>query len=579
MHQFLTAPIHQSTKSRTIFWFSLALTFATIYGGMVLQQAFTGEYVIQDDARQHIFWMQRFIDPGLFPNDLIADYFQTVAPWGYTNLYRLMTWVGITPILLHKLSPIILGLITTAYCFGITIELFPVPIAGFLSSLLLNHYIWMRDDVVSGTAVAFVYPFFTAFLYYLLRRNLFGSCLAIALEGIFYPQAVLISSGILILQLCHWKKWQVYLSHQRKDYLFSGICLIVALIVMLIYALKSNGYGPVITADAARQMPEFLTKGKSEFFTQEFGHFWFSGQRSGMLPRLGTTLPLIASFFLPFILLLNSKIVPLKAVTKNLGYLLQITIASLAMFFIAHLFLFRLHLPSRYTEHSLRIVTAIAAGIAIALIIDALLNWGKKPGKIAPNKPILSLILAGGLIALVVLEPTWLKRFPRTDYVVGSVPQVYEFFAQQPKDILIASVAEEVNNIPAFSQRSILIGGEGYPVPYHTGYYRQIRDRTLDLITAYYSQNLNQLEEFIQEYSIDFFLVETGSFTPDYIRQSNWMMQYQPAANQAIAQLETGSSPLLAQIGDRCTRLQVKNLKIIDANCAIAKKISFARRI
>ncbi|MDZ7344870.1 MAG: hypothetical protein ONA90_10205 [candidate division KSB1 bacterium] len=60
--------------------------------------------------------------------------------------------------------------------------------------------------------------------------------------------------------------------------------------------------------------------------------------------------------------------------TKNLSYLLQITVASLAMFFIAHLLLFRLHLPSRYTEHSLRIVTAIAAGITITLVIDAILN-------------------------------------------------------------------------------------------------------------------------------------------------------------------------------------------------------------
>ncbi|MDZ7344869.1 MAG: hypothetical protein ONA90_10200 [candidate division KSB1 bacterium] len=184
---------------------------------------------------------------------------------------------------------------------------------------------------------------------------------------------------------------------------------------------------------------------------------------------------------------------------------------------------------------------------------------------------MLSLIFAGGLIALAVLEPTWLKRFPRTNYVVGVVPQVYQFFAQQPKDILTASVAEEVNNIPAFSQRSILIGSEGYAVPYHTGYYRQIRDRTLDLITAYYSQNPNQLEEFIQEHKIDFFLVETGSFTPDYIRQSNWMMQYQPAANQAIAQLETGKIPWLAQISDRCTRLQVEKFQIIDANCALPR--------
>ncbi len=569
MHKIFTDSITKSDKYRVIFWLTLSITFAAAYGLMVLQQAFSSEYVIQDDARQHIFWMQRFIDSELFPNDLIADYFQTVAPWGYTNLYRLMAIIGIEPILLHKLLPIILGLITTAYCFGIAIELLPVPLAGFISSLLLNHYIWMRDDVVSATAVAFVYPLFTTFLYYLLRRHLLGSCIAIALQGVFYPQAVFISSGILILQLLDWEKWRLRLSRQRHKYIFSGICLGVAFAVMLIYALKSHGYGPVITADAARISPEFLSNGKSEFFSEDFGHFWFSAQRSGLLPRLGTTLPLVASFLLPIILLFNPQIVRLKPGTKNLAYLAEIAVASLTMFFLSHLFLFRLHLPSRYTEHSLRIVTAIAGGLAITMIVDLLVSWGKKSGNRGKAQQFLSLILAGGLIVGVMLEPTWLKRFPRTDYIVGSVPEVYEFFAQQPKDIIVASVSEEVNNIPAFSQRSILIGGEGYPVPYHTGYYRQIRDRTIDLIDAYYSADITEVAEFIDKYGIDFWLVEGGSFTPGYIRQSDWMMQYQPAANRAIALLENGIVPVLFQIGDRCTVLRSGNFQIIESACIL----------
>jgi len=53
--------------------------------------------MVQDDARQHVFWMQRFLDPALFPRDLIADYFQSVAPAGYTAIYQMMAGVGINP--------------------------------------------------------------------------------------------------------------------------------------------------------------------------------------------------------------------------------------------------------------------------------------------------------------------------------------------------------------------------------------------------------------------------------------------------------------------------------------------------
>lgn len=96
IHKFLTAPTG-NFNSRMVFWFSLSLTFAAMYGLLGLRQAFSGEYVVQDDARQHIFWMRRFLDPALFPNDLIADYFQSVVPWGYSTFYRLFAAVGIDP--------------------------------------------------------------------------------------------------------------------------------------------------------------------------------------------------------------------------------------------------------------------------------------------------------------------------------------------------------------------------------------------------------------------------------------------------------------------------------------------------
>jgi len=72
--------------------------------------------------------------------------------------------------------------------FGVCLEL-PVPTAGFIATLLLNQSLWMKDDLVSATPRAFVYPLFLAFLYY-LRRSLLPVCVAIALLGLFYPHFV-----------------------------------------------------------------------------------------------------------------------------------------------------------------------------------------------------------------------------------------------------------------------------------------------------------------------------------------------------------------------------------------------------
>jgi hypothetical protein len=63
--QFLTATTDKKSSPKVIFWFTLSLTFAALYSILALQQVFSSEYVVQDDARQHVFWMRRFLDPAL----------------------------------------------------------------------------------------------------------------------------------------------------------------------------------------------------------------------------------------------------------------------------------------------------------------------------------------------------------------------------------------------------------------------------------------------------------------------------------------------------------------------------------
>jgi hypothetical protein len=78
LHKFFTVPTANKSSPQMVFWLSLSLTFAVIYSILALKRAFSGEYVVQDDARQHVFWMRRFLDADLFPNDLIANYFQSM---------------------------------------------------------------------------------------------------------------------------------------------------------------------------------------------------------------------------------------------------------------------------------------------------------------------------------------------------------------------------------------------------------------------------------------------------------------------------------------------------------------------
>jgi len=585
LQKFLTAPLEKTSRSRVTFWLSLSLTFAALYGIKGLRAALGSEYVVQDDARQHVFWMMRFIDPTLFPNDLITDYFQSVAPAGYTTFYKLAAMAGINPLFFHKILPIFLGLISTYYCFSICLEMLPVPMTGFIATLLLNQSMWITDDLASSTPRAFLYPLFLGFLYYLLRVSLLPCLVTIALIGLFYPQYVLIASGTLILRLLHWKDGSFRLSPDRNNYLFCGTGLGIGFLVILPFVLNSSKFGPIITVAEAKQMPEFLSGGRVAFFKNNLKDLWFTGKGSGMFSRsLFTPVTHCIGLFFPFLLIFSSVFPLAKEIKNSIWLLLQIFIVAITMFFLSHAMLFYLHIPNRYTSYTFRIIIIFLTAISLTLIIDAACHWalGTKAKVLIQDSSSLSPIVKGssqiktrialGIIAviavLVLLYPLFVSGFPRVGYKTGRMPALYEFFQQQPKDTLIASISEEANFLPTFSQRSILIGRE-YGLPYHIGYYRQFRQRAIELIRAQYSPDIAAAQNLIKKYGVDFWMLERNAFTLDYVEDYDWLKNFD-STSEVVADLKQGKTPALTQYMERCAVFQNESLVVLETSC-IAK--------
>ena len=572
-------PAPKFVHSKT-FWFCLSLTCALVLGLGGVKIAFSNEWMVQDDVRQHVFWMRRFLDPELFQKDLIADYFQSVAPLGYSAVYRFLAALGLDPLVSSKLLIVPLLLITTTYCFGVCLEILPVPIAGFLSTLLLNQNLIMADDLDSGTPRAFIYPLFLAFLYYFLRRS-FLTWAAIGLLGLFYPQMMFVAVGMVLLSLLKWEGRWPRLSANRRDWWWVGGGVGVAAIVLVIYLFSNRSeFGPVVSATQAKLMPEFWGKGRGSFFSPNPFDFWLLGTRSGLLPRLGYALKppfLLAGLLLPW--LLRSRHFPLaQQVTDRAWVFGQIGLASIGCFLAAHALLFRLHHPSRYTQHSLRVILALAAGIALTILLDGLWRWAtlgaRRLGAIATTG-ILSLILLiyPALIQLQTNSPLleWLlpqRTYP--GYVIGGVPDLYDFFAQQPKDSLIASLISEANNLPTFTQRSILVGRE-YGIPYHLGYYRQFRERAIDLIQAQYSTDLSQVQRFTDKYGVNFWLLNDKVFTPEFVLGKDWLQQYQPTTQLAARALQQGQRSIVQQSIERCTVFRIDEMVVLKAACVVGR--------
>lgn len=578
LHQVLNKGLRQTSSVQVCLWFSLSLLVTVGYGLLTLKQVLSNQYIIHDDVRSHVFWMRRFLDSSLFPQDLISDYFQSVAPAGYFHLYRLVASWGIDPLLFNKVLPLFLALVTSAYCFGVCMAIFSVPAAGFIATVFLNQTMWLTPEITSGTPRAFFYPLLLAFLYYLLRRSLFPCLVSLVLQGLFYPHCLLISAGILILQLFRLENGRPRFVLERSNLLFCAAGLGTIVIMLLPYALQVSEYGPVATAAQAREIPIFQSTGRKPFFYANPIKFWFCAERSSIIPYEWCThfppLQVWVALLLPILLKFGGVFPLTKQVSDKIALLPQVLLSSLGVFFAAHILLFKLHLPSRYSKHSIRILAAIAAGIALIIILDAVFVWTRQPSKI-PRKvrQLLTLGFVSLLTVLVFSFPS-LVKFSDTGYKTANALELYEFFAQQPKDALIASFSEEANNIPTFSRRSVLFSSET-AVPYHLGFYRQIEQRAVDLMQAQYSQDLAVMQDLIQKYGVDFVLLDSRAFTPEYIEQDSWMRGIEPAATAAIAKLKQETVPALSKVVDSCSVLQTKgrnnnDLIVLSADCLLS---------
>lgn len=566
MQVFSTIPINRENKQNKsqlhiIFWYILSLAFTIAYITVGIQKGFSSKYVVSDDAREYLPWVYRYFNQNLFPNDLIADYFQSVTPIGYGFIYKITTFFGIDPIFFSKILPIVLGVITTSYCFAVCIQILAVPITGFIATLLLNQSLGLHDDLFSATPRDFIYPLFLAFIYYLLRDSRLGILIAIALEAFIYPLIAFVDLLILFLRLFHWQNQQIKVC--KRDFRLFTAAAIISGAIILPYVIQSGQFGPTITAAVARTMPDYWDEGRVSYFTNNTISYWVDGRDSGFLALIAPP-QLIIGFLLPIILKFPSRFPLVKHVKDNIRILPTIVIACLAMFFTAHAVAFKLHWPSRYTHHTFKMVLALASAIALTIIMDALIEWSK-----ANKKQFLAWGTIGIVGIALIFYPSTLKSFPKTPYATGREPALYEFLLQRPQNIVIASTSEETDNIPTFARRSVLVGKE-FALPIHTKYYAQFSQRMLDLINAQYSQDINQVKDFIEKYRITYWLLERSAFTSEYVADNNWLQQYQKAAQQAIINLQ--NPPILSTLTDSCAVLKTNNLVLLKSECVKATK-------
>ncbi len=568
---FLFEPISPEQNQRVKIGLSFTLLFISLCSLIVYQGVLTGQYqgeIFNDDIRIY-FWLNRFIDPELFPNDLIANYFEAVTPRGYTFVFFILSKLGIKPLLVMQIIPLFIIIFSSAYVFLLSLEILPIITFGFLTTTLS----WLTFFPSDPLPRSFFLVLFPAFLYYLIRDKLLLLLGAIILLGLFYTPFLFLIIGLLIVRLFQWKRGRFVFADNRRDYTISIIGILIAAIPILCYVISSQQFLPSTPGSEAIKMPEFwYPNGRTPYYSDNildtyiFG--WQSGLKPGKLLKSSTRISLL-SFGLPFILCFSSMFPLVSKVRKDVLVLFQIVGVSLTLNLLAHLVFFKLYFPNRYTRFPLSFVIVFASSLSLFILFQSIWCWLSFNIHLPVITRKIAVIAITTLLGgYCLLYPFYLsfQKSPRAFY---HNPSLESFFTKQPKDIMIASLEElPSNNIPTFSRRSVLTGGE-FTVPYHLKYYIPIKQKTTDLINAHYTDDLSHLKKFIEQYSIDFFVMRESTFSPEFIKSNVWLKQWKDIAQEIEKQRKAGKVSILWQIGQNCTDFKSNDWLVVSSQCIL----------
>ncbi|HEX8324680.1 MAG TPA: hypothetical protein VF595_12300 [Tepidisphaeraceae bacterium] len=483
----------------------LLIATAVFQSFCILIPQWLSEDLYAGDAAQHVWWMYRFADPALFPNDPIAAYYSLWAysPPGYQALFRVLCVWGADPQRLAEAVAIVLALaaigLTAALgaCIG--------KKTGAVAAVAVYLVVHGERLVEGGFPRSFGLVLVLAGVLALYRRWWTALGLVFAISPLLYAPTVLnlapVTAAVLAVGIWRYRRLP------RGFWNLAALGSIGAIAVGLIYLRPLPAeVGPWFSASEARKMAEWRPSGRTAFFRSPTS-FYFTSQQSG----LGLTRPqtIAAAVALLIGLAWRPRAVPLVAWALLAG--------ALIAWAAAHLFLFKLYLPNRYTMYALPVFAMMwAAAFARQIKVVILARGGLAERLTRP-------IVLAGLCVFCVFTLAAATRVagaamavppfgPRL--TIGQGP-VLEYLRTLPADTRIAADPDDANSIPLFARRSVLANTET-SVAFNKAYYLRIRERIRSAFDMLYATDWTTIDAVATREGATVFVLDRRRLThPD----------------------------------------------------------------
>ncbi len=453
--------------------------------------AFTSRYIVNDDVRAALFVIPKFNDPSLFQNDILADH--ALAGIGSTKAVQLLYSTldkFIDFILITKILPIILFLVSLIFFYLTSKQLFKKETA-FISSILFTLFSWSLQLFSGGLSRSFFLPLLIIFLYFFLKDKDIPTLTTIIISSFLYPPSTLIM--LLTYSLTFVNKNLIQNIKSKKFIYLLITALLSVLIISNLSVQKSKEIGSFYSFKEVIQMEEFQVAGKIPVLNGIVSII--KPYNTGIKASL-TKNPII-------VLILLSIISMFIQTSSKLNKKLKIfALSGLILYFLSFILLFKIYIPIRYL---------LPVYLFLIFFISSRINKF--------NFDLKKLILISLLLFLIFVPHL------RRDLTICQDQDIYNFISTLPKDSLIAGYPKDLDCIPLFSQRSVLINDE-LNIPFAKNYYEKIKVRLIDLFSAYYSDKETDIKELCKEYNLTHILVNKERFSNNSLNKE--LIYYNP---------------------------------------------------
>jgi hypothetical protein len=241
-------------------------------------------YIVRDDARHFVVWLRRYSEPGIYPNDPIAEHFIAVTPWLYKTPFWLFGKLGIDPLVVEPLIVFpAMAIAWSIVCFKFVHRLWTSAAGAAIATIVLSYMIIGPTTLglprgVTHTSVLLL------LLLFLGRHVAVIGPAVLAVWGIFPVSGLVagVSMGLLML-----RPRPPFVTTERAAWLVLITAGMFTLAGAFFYMLALDRTGPTTTIEEARKMPIFGPGGRKEFFAPSSTRFYLCHRRSGLFGSCG----------------------------------------------------------------------------------------------------------------------------------------------------------------------------------------------------------------------------------------------------------------------------------------------------